>query len=365
MRAVYFVQSKYPVNPIELENLLARWNYYGLQLNQSTGTNWITIISPFGFPESEKKFPYLRIFSSSKSFLGNLWLFYREIKSQRISATLISGDFLFSLLFCFLASRLLKSRIKIQTQFHGDIYSRELNQGFKGKLRMASSRLAVSLSDNIRIVSRFQEIELRKRFSGIRAEFVTSPIPVDFSRIAQRSSISRLYDLALVGRLHYERGISEAILILKNLIAEMPEIKIVIVGQGPEEINIRTLLQSEIANGAIEIFGAATPTELKDIYGRARVLLSTAASEGYGLTLREAALSGMHVVARENQGTREAAEDFPGVFSLYESVNQAKVEIKKALKQHSQLVNTSKYISEQQEKDRRNVEDLIRAWIKD
>ena len=80
MRSVYFVQGKYPANPIELNNLLERWNYYGLRLDQLTGTGYITIISPFGVPALEKEFLNLR-FSVARKLLN-----IREVAWQFITA---------------------------------------------------------------------------------------------------------------------------------------------------------------------------------------------------------------------------------------------------------------------------------------
>lgn len=330
-----------------------------------TGAGYVTIISPFGIPALEKEFFNLRFFPTNKSFLTNLRLVYSEIRARGITATLVAGDLQFSLLFCYLASFLLKSRVKIQTQFHGDVYSRGVNHALRGNLRIIGSRVAVKVSDSIRIVSRFQELELKNRFHGIRAEFVVSPIPVDFSRIALPREFSQHYDLAFVGRLHKERGIVEAISILKNLITEMPDLKIVIVGQGPEESYMRKSLQDELANGAIEFFGTATPIELRRIYGGTRVLLSTASREGYGLTLREAVLSGMNVVARDNLGVREAAEDFPGAISFFNVTNEAIVAIRKALSQNNASINVSNFISEQRKRDQVSLETLVNVWLRD
>lgn len=365
MRSVYFVQCKYPTNLNELKILLERWNSYGAKLHQITGANHITIISPFGIPKCDNEFSNLRFLSSSNGFLSNLKIVYNEIKAQKITATLVSGDLQFSLLFCILISVLLGSSVKIQTQFHGDVYSLRANHAFKGILRIIGSRTAVKCSDSIRVVSKFQEFELKKHFKKIRADFVVSPIPIDFSKIALPQEFAKYYDLAFVGRLHYERGIPEAISILKNLVAEMPEIKVVIVGQGPEEGNIRKSLHKEISMGAIELFGVARPFELRRIYGSSQVLLSTAPREGYGLTLREAVLSGVHVVARNNLGTREAAVNFPGAFSLFNDFDEAVRAIRIGLNQNEKLNDVSNFIREQQERESIGLENLVNFWVRD
>jgi glycosyltransferase involved in cell wall biosynthesis len=358
------VQCKYPKNQNELNILLERWNNYGVKLHQLTDTDYITIISPFGIPKCEKEFSNLRFLVSSKSFLTNLKAVHTEIKARRITATLVSGDLQFSLLFCILISVLLGSCVKIQTQFHGDVYSLKANHAFKGILRIIGSRAAVKCSDSIRIVSKFQEIELKKHFKEIRADFVVSPIPIDFSKIASPREFAQYYDVAFVGRLHYERGIPEAISILKKLIAEMPKLRVVIVGQGPEEGDIRKSLQEEISMGAIELFGAAKPFELRRIYGSSQILLSTAPKEGYGLTLREAVLSGVHVVARNNLGTREAAVNFPGAFSLFNDLDEAVTAVKTCLIQNVKLNDVSNFIREQQERERIGLENLVKFWVR-
>ncbi len=61
----------------------------------------------------------------------------------------------------------------------------------------------------------------------------------------------------------------------------------------------------------------------KNLWPRINVLLSTAPYESYGLTIREALLHGVPVVAKTSAGVRELASRFPKLVRLFEERTQA------------------------------------------
>jgi 1,2-diacylglycerol 3-alpha-glucosyltransferase len=128
-------------------------------------------------------------------------------------------------------------------------------------------------------------------------KFVLAPIPIDFTKVATKSSGVR-NELVFVGRLHSERGISDLIKIIKSLKIKRPSTTVVIVGEGPLKNELKQKFENWIQGSTITMLGFLSPDEIQDIYASTKVLVSTAPTEGYGLTLREAALSNVHVIAR-------------------------------------------------------------------
>lgn len=365
MRSVYFVQCKYPDDNIELNNLLDRWNLYGSELSRSSCKNVISVISPKGMPTLDKSFEFLDIKKKSKGFIRSLISVTREINELDVKATFVAGDNQLALLFCIFSSLLLKGKIKIQSQFHGDLYTREVNPGLQGALRVFTSWVAVRVSHSIRIVSRFQQEQLAEVFSRIKGEFIVAPIPLDYSKITTADISYRVNDVVLVGRLHPERGISEATLIIKQLSKNNPHIKILIVGRGHEEAGMKNDLQDQVSRGNVEFLGSVSSVELRNVFSTTKILLSTAPREGYGLTLREAALGGLQVIARANHGSIEASLEFPDHILLYEDFQEAVSKVEDILKNESAGSLLKPSITKQKHKEKVALQALIMSWTKD
>jgi glycosyltransferase involved in cell wall biosynthesis len=253
----------------------------------------------------------------------------------------------------------------VQIQFHGDIYSLRINGGFRGLFRGIASRIALKFSDSIRIVSQFQESEILSISEKPLKRFVVAPIQIDYSKIPLESEIVDNFDIALVGRLQEERGILEAVSILKVLITEQPHLRVVIVGDGPLRENAVQNLRGEIDGGSVQFLGPLFGSELRAIYAQSRVLLSTAPTEGYGLTLREAALSGMRILAKESNGARQASKDFPGSFTLFATSDQALHSIASLLNMDRSPKGFSRFMNDQRKRDKEGLDRLIHSWTSD
>jgi glycosyltransferase involved in cell wall biosynthesis len=365
MRTVYFIQSKFPKDPRELNGLFNRWEEYGASVGESTGNNPITIVSLASRLNLKDQFNNLCIVSESSSFLLNLYCTIRDIQSRENGATLVAGDNQIAFLFCFLVKIICPSKIRVQIQFHGDIYSFRMNGGCKGLLRSITSRIALKFSDSIRIVSQFQESEILSISQKQLKRFVVAPIPIDYSKIPLESEIVDNFDIALVGRLQEERGIPEAVSILKVLITKHPNLRVVIVGDGPlREIAVQNL-RGELDRGSVQFLGPLFGAELRSIYAQSRVLLSTAPREGYGLTLREGALSGMRIVARDSDGARQASKDFPESFTLFATSEQAVASIPSLLDMDRIPKSYSKFMNYQLKRDKEGLDRLINSWTLD
>ena len=101
-----------------------------------------------------------------------------------------------------------------------------------------------------------------------------------------------------------------------------------------------------------------------DLYAKTKVLLSTAPREGYGLTLREAALSQVHVIARQSKGVIEAQRLYPQRIDSYSTTTEAVTLIRKALDQKVIDLERDEVVL-QQELDSKSVGNLIYSWQMD
>lgn len=108
------------------------------------------------------------------------------------------------------------------------------------------------------------------------------------------------------GRLTSAKRFDVLIRAVHALRVELPEVRLVIVGEGPERPVLERLVAELGVGSAVELTGWATRDELLDWYRRAWVVASASVSEGWGMTLTEAAAVGTPAVATDIVGHRDA-----------------------------------------------------------
>ncbi len=365
MRKVIFLHNKFPNNKAELENLLSRWNKYGEAVNRYSGDDGVWLFTSSSQRDQIHEQKYLKFFDSveaNKQNLGRVLALKREIRKSSSNFTLVCGDTQKSLLIGMYLRLMLGSKVRIQTQFHGDIYSFRFNHGLKGTLRAFFSRLGIITSYSIRIVSKFQMDEIVAFAPKSKNKFVLAPIPIDNSRIAIPNE-SKNTDLAFIGRLHQERGISELIYIIELVKKAMPETRVAIAGDGPLRKQIQKELSRWIEQGDVKLLGYLNPEQILNVYADTKILISTAPREGYGLTLREAALSQVLVVAQYSKGAREAQDSYPLQIKTFSTLDEALALIENSLNQKFDAAMPSQ-IDAQMQIDSQGVTRLVHSWFK-
>lgn len=368
MNRVIFLQSKLPDDIRALQQIANRWISYAQVLQKQGSREALWVVTPYPLTELPRNILVSKFISQFQSveqynsFSGRFNALRKIIKSEKIVTTLVCGDNQLSLLIALALKIWLKSLVRIQIQFHGDTYSFKFNKGARGFLRVCLSRLGIAFADSIRIVSRFQADEIRLISKTAGERFVLAPIPIDFSKVATKSSDLR-FEVTFVGRLHSERGISDLIKIIKTLKHKRPSTTVVIVGEGSLKQHLKDEFENWIQDSTITMLGFLSPDEIREVYASSKVLVSTAPTEGYGLTLREAALSNVHVVARESKGSLGARASFPSRIETFTNIDEAVRLIQTHLDIQS-FRDSSSDISSQTKADAQGLDRLIKSWIR-
>jgi glycosyltransferase involved in cell wall biosynthesis len=287
----------------------------------------------------------------------------QEIRQISSKVTLVCGDNQKSLLIGLCLKLFTGSKVRVQTQFHGDTYTFRFNKGLRGVTRVCLSRIGIISSDSIRIVSTFQIEEIASFAPKSHQKFVLAPIPIDVSRIATPLSIKSI-DLTFIGRLHQERGIVELIQIIKLVKEAFPEVRIVIAGDGPMRPQIEKQLSYWIEGGDVMMRGFLSGKQILDLYSETKVLISTAPREGYGLTLREAALSQVLVIARYSKGACEAQYLYPEQIKTFSTLSEAFALVQESLNEKVSTATPSQ-INVQKKVDSEGLTRLINSWLDD
>ena len=365
MRKVVFIQVKFPGNSSEIAQLLSRWASYAKVVSEISGGEDICVYS------SARKFRRQKsrnlvvneLQGKTLRFVYEFSQIMKEISRFGSRYTVICGDNQISLLLGLLLKCRFKKAVRLQIQFHGDTYSFAANKGLAGCLRVLMSRFGIRFADSIRVVSKFQIDEIKMLSKCSHQEFVVAPIPINFFKVPE-SLLESDFDVILVGRLHPERGTSEIVRIIDALNQRSSDLRVGIAGTGPEEGWMKSVLGENHSGNSVRFLGLLNDLELRDLYSRSKILLSTAPLEGYGLSLREAALSGLNVVAKKSKGAAEAVEVYGESIRLYENQEQAVNMIIETLID-SAIVNVAALRNLQKSLDENSVNSLVKSWLSD
>ena len=90
---------------------------------------------------------------------------------------------------------------------------------------------------------------------------------------------------------------------------QIPDLRLVIVGEGPLDVHLRERIAHHGAQEWITLAGRLERIDLVDLYRRAWLVVSASLAEGWGLTLTEAAACGTTAVATDISGHRSSVID--------------------------------------------------------
>jgi glycosyltransferase involved in cell wall biosynthesis len=206
-----------------------------------------------------------------------------------------------------LASRL--SRTPLVATWHeywGEHWQTYL-AGRRGIARLARAGEATArpLADRRVAVSTFTANRLTQASGAARRgldDIDVVPNGVDLGSLLAAGSTrpsERPVDVAFVGRLIAEKRVNLLVRAIAELVERRPEIRCEIIGDGPEQGSIATLVQELGLSRQITLSGRVSEAELPGRLGSARIVAMPSAREGYGITVVEGqAVGAVPVVAQ-------------------------------------------------------------------
>ena len=369
LRMPIFIQAGLGNNAQPLEELLTRWDSYGKTLEEVSKGELRKII--IFLPDSKQlldleRFVHLEVNLFPDSLFGRLRLvnkLCKQIKKLgKRSVTLVAGDIYVSPILALGVKFVCSRSIRIQIQFHGATYAKQ-TKGTSSYLRYFLVRLAILFSDSIRIVSAFQKNEIQRLAGRRQKNFVLSPIPVSLSKIPRTRIPHTGLAILVLGRLHSERGIAKLVELIDLLTNEKVQCAFNIVGDGPQAELLVPYLENPHGSTKVIFHGLKSESEVRTYLAQSDILISFAEQEGYGLALREAVLSGVHVIAKRNSGTEETLKAFPGRIDLIESAPEALKLIGSFKPREVNEGELSELKAIQEHMNAKVVEALVRSWI--
>lgn len=140
------------------------------------------------------------------------------------------------------------------------------------------------------------------------------PNGVDVARFARAEPHPELHDperptLLFVGRLEPRKGLEPLVRSFTELKTRRPELRLLVVGDGPEGTRCRALLPPGLRDDVV-FLGRVSGDELAACYAAADVYVSPAlGGESFGIVLLEAMAAGTPVVASDIPGYRTVVRD--------------------------------------------------------
>jgi glycosyltransferase involved in cell wall biosynthesis len=200
---------------------------------------------------------------------------------------------------------------KIQVQFHGDFYgSTWKTLARRNSLRFKTLTIVSSFCDSARFVGRDQESKALRICPQLRQKTFVSPLQFSLGKFQPNSfRLSSHFTVGVVGRLHPDKGVDNALRFIGCLKALNYSFSIVFIGDGPLKEHIRARL--EVNGVSHKLTGHLIGGELDEIWRSLDLVLSLAPAESYGLVPREALSRGKRVVGVQNAGINDLKMELP------------------------------------------------------
>jgi glycosyltransferase involved in cell wall biosynthesis len=347
-----FLMPQIERNVFSAQELLDRQNLYASYFAKEMGEDFekaLVLYSGTDSPLSVREYEFINsawIGPASTGLLTFLKKSIFHIKRFKQNRFVLIAGTPFQPLFLARAISLLVKHTSIQVSIHGEIKGIKLSP-----LKYHFLKSQIGKVSGIRFVSTVQREEFIKEIRIGNTPSVVTPVPIEVKQ-QKKASVKRSQVLGFVGRIHKERDP----LLWVEIANELPEMKHVIIGAGPLELEMKSSLRDG------DFYGHLERNELMDSWSGISVLLSTAPHESYGLSTREALLNGIPVVARNSAGSRELAEKFPELIKLFEEKNEAVLSIRYFNENPPDIEDFTKFRTWFIQEQENSLQNLAKLW---
>ncbi len=250
------------------------------------------------------------------------WLYL--IDATRIGRRLIKPDLITAQdpfecgLVAWLLSRFFGSELELQV--HTDIGSRYFRkESFINKLRFLIAKILLPKASKIRVVNNRIKDFINLKFNIENNKINVRPIFIDTENIRKseiKTDLRKKYPqyekiILMASRLSKEKNISLAILAFKEVIKNQNNTGLIIVGSGPEEYKLKSLVKKMNLESNIKF--EPWTDDLVSYYKTTDLFLVTSFYEGYGMTIAEAKAANCPVISSDVGSARDL-----GAFLFYD-----------------------------------------------
>lgn len=217
--------------------------------------------------------------------------------SRSIVHDMVSGQDPFETgLVAYVISKMRHSALHLQ--IHTDVYSDAFTrQSLLNRIRTYIASWLLPKAVRIRVVSKRIAVSLKKKFGTKIVEPYILPIMVEQPKQIVPMTFPFAQTVLMACRLEAEKRVDVALQAFARVRKEHPDAGLVIIGNGSLRAQLELQAYQLGIVDAVQFLG--TQQDVFAVYAGADVYLHTAAYEGYGMTLIEAALSGLPIVTTD------------------------------------------------------------------
>jgi glycosyltransferase involved in cell wall biosynthesis len=234
-------------------------------------------------------------------------LSFKAIKQNDLKVKLLfTTDPWESFVSAYLLRILLKQRIPIYAQIHGDIGHpmwKKIN--LINWFRYYIAKLTLPRCDGIRVVSEGQLSNLRTNFNIANVNAFVIPIPIKISFEEKNQVDFRSRTIGFVGRIHKDKGVWDFVKLIEILNSLNHDFDVLIVGDGKLRTKFLKKLTKLLDVDRVKFLGYVPQNEMSNVWSQIGVLVSTSRIESYGLVLRESLINGVPIWATKTSGSEE------------------------------------------------------------
>jgi glycosyltransferase involved in cell wall biosynthesis len=258
----------------------------------------------------KNKFYYLLVPFFVMAEFWALWRLVRQIKPDVVHAHWLIPQGLIAALV-----KKITGTPYVVTAHGGDVF------GLQGGLFAFLKRLALESADRVTVVSTvIKQVVLATKPN---VDPIVLPMGVDSTKFkigAKAGSLLKQYDvkgplLLFVGRLTEKKGVRYLLEAMPEVISKVPSVKLLVVGSGEEEDQLKQLSAALHLGGNVIFTGPLTNADLPQFYTAADIFIGPSIrtregdTEGFGLTFVEAGMSGCILIGSRVGGITDIIED--------------------------------------------------------
>ncbi len=297
----------------------------------------------------------------SPKYLREVSTLIRKLDLGRI--LFIAGDPWESAVSLFLVRRFCSTDSRSQVQIHADITTDEWVHLSKiNRVRKFVLSLTLKRFESIRVTSLEIKRSIEGKYGIPQERFIVSNLRINWDPISSPVlAENRPKSISFVGRMEKDRGLD----IFVELIKKVSDLNAIlnIVGSGPDHTKFVEELKEIVGSERVNVWGEISPQEMPSLWKQTGLLVSTAPSESFGRTIREAACFGVPVLGVASRGFNEFVHfaDVPWVRVLDQPGNPGQTQevVRELLVAKTSLTVREKILSEQEEQ----ISNLVQCWI--
>jgi glycosyltransferase involved in cell wall biosynthesis len=181
---------------------------------------------------------------------------------------------------------------------------------FTMEVQARRERLHVHRAARVLVTSRYCAGQVRELY-GLTREPAIVPELIDLTHwrrlLAREPAGESPFSVLYVGRLYRRKRVDVLLRATAMLRQRVPELRVRIVGDGPETFRLHRLSAGLKLDGVVTWLGSVSRSQLVEEYNRAALFCLPSVQEGFGIVLLEAMAAGKPIVASRAASIPEVA----------------------------------------------------------